>query len=59
LSTRIRIFIGVTTTVVFVGVGGTMVLEQQTVLGSVLIGLGILRAGVLFRQIRQTRPDPD
>lgn len=49
-SGRVRMFLGIFTTVVFVGVGGLLIAEQRYVLGAVSLSLGIVRGILVIRQ---------
>ena len=46
-----RIIIGAFAALIFGGIGGTLLLEERYVIGSVLFGLGVLRVAVLIRQV--------
>lgn len=55
--TRIgRMLIGAFTALLFLGVGGTLLANHRWVFGSVVVGLGLLRAAVLYRQWRAEQP---
>jgi hypothetical protein len=52
MSARFPLMMGIMTTVMFVGVGTLLVVEQRTNLGLLVIGLGVIRGLLTVRQAR-------
>ena len=55
MSDRASLLIGAVTTVLFVTVGATLFAEGRTLLGSIVIGLGVLRGTMWVRQALASR----
>ncbi len=51
MSERLRILVGVLSTVMFLGLGGLMLSEERTGLGAVFLAIGLLRGSLLARQL--------
>lgn len=50
VSPKARVLMGVLTTLMFVGVGTMLILEQRMVLGAIVVLLGLARGFLTFRQ---------
>ena len=52
VSPKARLLMGVLTTVMFLGVGTMLILEERLVLGAIVVVLGALRGLLTVRQAR-------
>jgi hypothetical protein len=52
MSSRVRLFLGIFTSVLFLAIGGLMFAEQRPLYGAIVMALGILRGILAIRQVR-------
>jgi len=53
LDPRARLMLGVLTTLMFLGIGGSLYLEGSSLGGAVLVSLGLFRAWMWIRELRR------
>lgn len=52
MNRRLRILVGLMTTVLVCGIGGLLLAEGRTLMGSVVLAFGVFRGVVWVRQVR-------
>lgn len=52
INTRVRLFLGIFTTVLFLVIGALLIAEQRPQYGAIVIALGLLRGILAIRQVR-------
>ncbi len=57
MSDRATLLIGAVTTVLFVSIGATLFAEGRTLIGSIVLGLGVLRGTMWVRQALAARAE--
>lgn len=53
MSGRAALLVGVMTVLLFLGIGVSLLLSERTLFGAVVLGLGLLRGGLLLAQARR------
>lgn len=59
MPARVRVMVGITTVLLFGGIGASLVSDGQTGLGAALIVLAAFRLAVVVRQVQGARDEDE